>query len=342
MVKTLKPSLQGYLILLWVYSNSLQSTLYSLIHSPLPLPQTDIKIKMQIATELRDTVDTYSRDMDPAKFFDILLPCFIEILKTGKPSLINNSPDNRFRQLLLQILHRLPHVEPLRIHTGPLMQLLLLLLRIENEDNAVLCLKIVIDLHRTYSRPPALDPTTSNSTATPPPPASTSTLPLEPTPVEKSVDEFLEIVRELFQGMKAVVEETFSSAPSSSIEQPAPSPGPGPGALVEIDPGGVGGVTIHLAPAMKSFKLLQDTPAAIVFIFQTYRNLVSKAISVFVPLVFEVRFFFLSTSSIPLFPFILLDRLTYGWVGGGKFSSSNFKRHHNKGSMNQWNQEHLG
>lgn len=154
------------------------------------------------------------------------------------------------------------------------MTLLLALLRVENEDNAVLCMKIIIDLHRTYSRPL---PTAANPDGTPGPEAA-------PSVIEASVDEFLEIVADLFRGMAAVVEETFSaSTPGAS--DPAPSPAAtldeGPGPQQPAAP-------VILAPAMKSFKLLQDCPAAIVFIFQTYRTMVNKAISVFVPLVFEV------------------------------------------------------
>ncbi|KAK4050349.1 transcription-associated protein 1 [Microbotryomycetes sp. JL221] len=234
-------------------------------------PSLDLKVKISLATELRDGIDMFQRDLDVAKFFDAMLPCFINILKTGKPSFMSNTVDNRFRNLLIQILHRLPHVEPLRPHAVSLMQLLLGLLRTENEDNAVLCMKVIIDLHRTYSRPPQHsdqpDPTVKK--------------------IASSVDEFLEIVAELFKGMGPVVEETFSvkGATSNDVAAAAQSPAAAPPPIE--GEGAAGGANVALAPAMKSFKLLQDCPAAIVFIFQTYRQLVDKAITIFVPLVFD-------------------------------------------------------
>ena len=178
--------------------------------------------------------------------------------------------------MLLQILHRLPHVEPLRPHTGNLINLLLKLLRTENEDNAVLVMKIIIDLHRTYSRsPPAgANPGTDRSPPDGGAPAS---------PVESSVHEFLQVVGDLFRGMDQVVNDTFAASPSATGAAEVGSPA-GSAAAPPIE--GDTAAPVMLAPAMKSFKLLQDCPAAIVFIFQTYRSLVDQAIHTFVPLVF--------------------------------------------------------
>ncbi|KAK4051001.1 transcription-associated protein 1 [Microbotryomycetes sp. JL201] len=238
-------------------------------------PSLDLKVKISLATDLRDSIDMFQRDMDVAKFFDAMLPCFIHVLKTGKPSFTSNSVDNRFRNLLIQILHRLPHVEPLRPHATALMSLLLILLRNENEDNAVLCMKVIIDLHRTYSRPSATSQTTDQPDQT-------------VKKIAASVDEFLEIVAELFKGMGPVVEETFSVKGSEKDTAQSPAAAAAAAAPPPIEgEGSAGGASVTYAPAMKSFKLLQDCPAAIVFIFQTYRQLVDKAITIFVPLVFD-------------------------------------------------------
>lgn len=188
----------------------------------------------------------------------------------------------RLRILLLQILHRIPHVEALRSHSGALVSLLLYLLRIENEDNAVLCVKVIIDLHRTYSRRIPAPPNADGTPSTNPPTVSA---------VEASVDEFLDIVADVFKGMGAVVEETFSSGGATpgamgGGEASAASPS---SFSVASEVEGTAGAHKMLALGMKSFKLLTECPSAIVFIFQTYRDLVNKAIDVFVPLVFQVR-----------------------------------------------------
>lgn len=159
------------------------------------------------------------------------------------------------------------------------MKMLLGLLRCENEENASLCLKMIIDLHRSFR------------SSTVPPVAPGSTAP-EPTvsPVEASAPDFLDIVADMFKGMKGVVEETFAASGTPAAEVAAPSPAAG---APSLDDGGLavaGASTGGILPlGMKSFKVLQDCPAAIVFIFQTYRSVVEKAIPVFVPLVFNVR-----------------------------------------------------
>ena len=90
------------------------------------------------------------------------------------------------------------------------MSLLLYLLRIESEDNAALCMKVIIDLHRTYSRPPSPSSSTGQATANADAPTTDPTV----AQIEQSVDEFLEIVAELFKNMGSVVEETFRDSGS--------------------------------------------------------------------------------------------------------------------------------
>ncbi|GAA5934352.1 histone acetyltransferase TRA1 [Sporobolomyces koalae] len=260
--------------------------------------ETDFKAKNSLATELRDTIEMHQKDLDLAKLFEVLVPTVISILREGKPSMIGNSGENKFRKLLIEVLLRLPHAEPLRQYAPSLISLLLHLLRTENEENALLCMKTFIDLHRTYSRPPPpTAPTnpdgtpanTTNGGAQQPPAQPTDQTVLQ---MEQSVDEFLEIVAELFKNIASVVEETFSDTASSggasaSKKEPSQSPAAagGPPAL-EADGSQATGQVVH-QPAMRSFKFLQDCPASIVFIFQTYRPMVNKAIAIFVPLVFD-------------------------------------------------------
>lgn len=61
------------------------------------------------------------------------------------------------------------------------------LLRVENEDNAVVCVKIIIDLHRTFRHA-----------------------------LEDQVQPFLDIVQEIFKNMEQTVKDVFD-APSTPI-----------------------------------------------------------------------------------------------------------------------------
>lgn len=55
---------------------------------------SDLKNKLGIATELRDSVDNYQKDNDSTKLFEVLLPCFMDILRDGKPHFVSNSLEN--------------------------------------------------------------------------------------------------------------------------------------------------------------------------------------------------------------------------------------------------------
>lgn len=54
----------------------------------------DDKSKLAIAMEMKDSADLYQRDVDPTRFFTIVLPCFIEILGNGKPTLASGTTEN--------------------------------------------------------------------------------------------------------------------------------------------------------------------------------------------------------------------------------------------------------
>ncbi|BGP71974.1 transcription-associated protein 1 [Rhodotorula toruloides] len=195
----------------------LEGQSFETIADKLKDPSVDYKTKTNLATELRDAIDMYQENLNLGKLFDVLLPAFTNILRTGKPAFVSTSGEHKLRNLLIQILHY----------------------------NAVSCMKVIIDLHGTYSRPP--------------PPSSAQPANAEPTPdptvsqIEASVDEFLEIVADLFKNMGSVVEETFQADSLAG--------GSGSGGCAEPV---IGWTT--------------DCPASIVFIFQTYPLLVNKAI----------------------------------------------------------------
>lgn len=48
------------------------------------------------------------------------------------------------------MLYRLPTNETLRPYVRPILLLMLKLLEIDNEENVLVCLKIIIELHKQY------------------------------------------------------------------------------------------------------------------------------------------------------------------------------------------------
>lgn len=62
------------------------------------------------------------------------------------------------------------------------------ILRVENEDNAVVCVKIIIDLHRSFRQV-----------------------------LEDQVQPFLEIVQEIFQNMEQTVKDAFDNPDIATV-----------------------------------------------------------------------------------------------------------------------------
>ncbi|KAI8052219.1 hypothetical protein BDF22DRAFT_743794 [Syncephalis plumigaleata] len=164
-------------------------------------PNLDIKLKVTIATELRDKVEIF-QSVEYKRFLALLLPVFTSILRDGQPAFSSNASEQRLRQTILEIIHRFPHNDDLAQYASDLMGLLLRLLRVENEENAVLCLKIIIDLHRTYKEL-----------------------------LEEHVQPFLNIVMEMYRNMPKAVADTFDHPCT-----PAPTSGGTPGSMMMMSP----------------------------------------------------------------------------------------------------------
>lgn len=60
------------------------------------------------------------------------------------------------RKLLLEIIYRIPSNEYLKPHVETILSLCMKLLELENEQNVLVCLRIIIELHKHFR--PAYNP----------------------------------------------------------------------------------------------------------------------------------------------------------------------------------------
>ncbi|KAI7902282.1 uncharacterized protein BX663DRAFT_552217 [Cokeromyces recurvatus] len=218
-------------------------------------------LKVTIANELRDQVEIF-QTLEYPRFLATLIPVFIDILQNGNPVFQSNIPEQKLRNIILEIIHRLPQTEALKGYAPDLCRMLMHLLKVENEDNAVVCVKIIIDLHRTYREL-----------------------------LEDQVQPFLDIVQEIFKNMEQTVKDMFD-APSTPIGSATPginpllSNSPRPNSppateLPEMPPK-------PLQKSMFSFKVLTECPIITVLLFQTHRRYATENIIKFVPLIFQI------------------------------------------------------
>lgn len=102
---------------------------------------------------MRDCVEIF-REPEILRFLQHVLPTVIDILETGQPAFKKDSQEQMLRHALIDTIHRLPLNEHLKQHVPTLMGLMLNLLRRDNEETGVTCIKIIIDLNRNYRTSP--------------------------------------------------------------------------------------------------------------------------------------------------------------------------------------------
>ena len=103
---------------------------------------------------------------------------------------------------MLEILHRLPLNDLFKEYAKDVMDLLMQIVKTDNEDNAVCALKVMIDLHRHYK-----------------------------TIVADQVQPFLDFVFEMYTNMPTIVKESFDtnsnipgSTPAATVTPAKSSP----------------------------------------------------------------------------------------------------------------------
>ncbi|KAG0235555.1 hypothetical protein B0O80DRAFT_498171 [Mortierella sp. GBAus27b] len=220
-------------------------------------PGLELSLKVKIATELRDSVEIF-QSVEYARFLSILMPVFTDILMNGQPVFVSHALEQKLRGTILEIVHRFPHNDSFRQYAPDLLKLLMHLLRVENEDNAVICLKTIIDLHRSYKQI-----------------------------LESQVQPFIDIVQEMYRNMEQTVKDNFDN-PGTPLGQ---TPG-GPSALTSPRPVSPASELSDqpskvLAKSLFSFKVLTECPIIVVLLFQTHRQFVNPNIATFIPLIIQ-------------------------------------------------------
>lgn len=229
----------------------------------------DIKTKASLLTELRDQVDSWCQGSTYGTFLQKFIPIFLPILE-GAPVFTSTSPEQKVRLCVLEIIHRLPLgstdngvAEP---YAEKIVDTCLGLVKVENEDNAVLCLKIVMDFCRYYTKTPA---------------------------VADKAQAFLDLILELFDGMEQTVKDTFDSlspVPATTNIPGTPSGAGTPGsplATASQSSVSVADSTVEqtrqLVKGTQSFKVVAECPIIVVSIFQAHRLLAGPNVKKFTP-----------------------------------------------------------
>ncbi|KAJ2681994.1 transcription-associated protein 1, partial [Coemansia sp. RSA 1285] len=98
----------------------------------------DVRLKQTIAHELCESLE-YIQLQDYSRFVALLWPVIRDLLVKMPPIFVSSAPEQR-----------IPHSEVFRPIVQEVVTTIMSLVRIENEENAVVCLKIIYELHRMY------------------------------------------------------------------------------------------------------------------------------------------------------------------------------------------------
>lgn len=231
---------------------------------------TPMRRRMEIASELRDSSESNREYAFYDKYLAVFIPALVQILGEEKNIVFQkDNPEQRFRHTLLAYLQRLPHSEPFRQYESKVLELMVKLLKVENEDNALLCIKVMIDGFRSHKDQ-----------------------------AEPFVEPFLDLVKQMYANLKGVVEKEFGSPGEKLVSRPHScwltlqvkgSTNPAtPGSSDGNQPAQHASSSSHvstLSHALHSPKVLTECPIAVVLIFQTYKTVMGPAMLDLSPLV---------------------------------------------------------
>lgn len=111
------------------------------------------EIKLKAAQELSEHFEVITSGPLYSQFLDFSLKIFIRVLGEGAPQFISENTQQHVRKLILEMIHRFPISESLRPSVKSIIVLMFKLLKVENEENVLICLRIIIEYHKHF-RPP--------------------------------------------------------------------------------------------------------------------------------------------------------------------------------------------
>lgn len=219
-----------------------------------------------MAMEVRDSLEICHTG-EYLNFLKCYFRSFSAILyNITKPQFADN-PEHKLRNIVVEILNRLPHSEVLRPFVQELLKVSMNVLREDNEENGLICIRIIFDLLRNFR--PSL---------------------------EAEVQPFLDFVCKIYQNFRATVTYFFESG---AMIAPPPAPPSNSGSIGSITgddvkpmeisdhvgpSSGYVGASGQLNPSTRSFKVVTESPLVVMFLFQLYGRLVQTNIPNLLPL----------------------------------------------------------
>lgn len=213
----------------------------------------DYKEAQSVLLELLDMIEAFNGAAEYEYFLKNMVPLFLNILDEVPIAFDSSSPEHKLRNLVLEIIHRSIMTDTFQPFSKLILETLTRSLENENEDNGVLCMKIITSLHKAYK----------------------STL-------ADRVEPFVEIIGKVYDNMEQTVKEVFSeSEPSPKTEDDLSKEMLPLASLGDEHPK-------PLRKAMSSFKTLAECPITMVSLFSSYSTLIQLSLPTFLPKIINI------------------------------------------------------
>jgi transformation/transcription domain-associated protein len=215
--------------------------------------ETDLPMqsRLALATEVRDSIEIVHTS-EYLNFLKSYFRVFYQLLTQVTKAQNTDSVEHKLRNVVIEILNRLPHSEVIRPFVQDLLKLSMHVLTSDNEENGLICLRIIFDLHKNFR--PALEP---------------------------EVQPFLDFVQKIYQNFKSTVTYFFDDTSVADAQLAAAQHNMG--YLGQRPPTG-GPMPGQLNPSTRSFKVVTECPLIVMFLFQLYPRYVPSNIPALLPL----------------------------------------------------------
>ncbi|XP_044312548.1 transcription-associated protein 1 isoform X4 [Drosophila rhopaloa] len=224
------------------------------------------ELKLKATQELSEHFEMIIQSPAYPSFLENSLKIFMRILQDGEPQFIQENTMQHIRKLILEMIHRLPITESLRQHVKPIITMMLKILKTDNEENVLVSLRIIIELHKHFR--PSFNP---------------------------EIQLFLGFVKDIYTNLPnhlAYIFETSSdiwindlkdlhfdvllseaySVRTIHVEK-------------QLDSNSQQQIYNLLPRGILSLKVLQELPIIVVLMYQIYKNAVHQEVAEFIPLI---------------------------------------------------------
>lgn len=167
--------------------------------------------------------------------------------------------------MILEILYRLPANDQLQVYVRPILNLMMELLGTDNEENVLVCLKIIIELHKIYKPK-----------------------------INDGIHRFLQFVKSIYSNLPNHMPKIFEprspikvkDLSEVNIEELLQETFTITGIQTETRNEDGTLISYYLIPkAVLSLKVLQELPIIVVLMYQLYKQDVHQDVSDFIPLI---------------------------------------------------------